>query len=119
MQRIPGVSRYRALPGGVRALGNGSKVGRETLAVAGRVASQAEALGHDNYRASKRAVTVGWKNETRAGAVVTSAGTSWYDVNNRVLVSALNGLGMVKYGPVDNKAARRRQAAKAAGKGKK
>lgn len=88
LRRIPGSKHYQADPGGLRAVGASSAVGREALRLAQAVASQAGSTGQGSYEAVPAPVRGGWDNEERAGAIVRESTVSLRDRKGRVLLGA-------------------------------
>ena len=86
LQRVPGVRGYFADSGGLRELAQSAQMQAATLAVAQRMAGNAEAVGSGSYEAAPQTVLAGWANERRAGAVVRETDPHWRDARDAVLI---------------------------------
>lgn len=80
------MSRYKPDDYGLRKLGQSPGMAEATLAVAKRMAGNAQAVGDSKYEAENRTVTAGWANEKRAGAVVRESEPSWEDWRDSILL---------------------------------
>lgn len=75
-------SSYKPVPSGVRAVLATAGMSRASVAVARELAGNAQAVGHGKYVGAPATVIAGWKNERRAGAVVSESqphGKDWED----------------------------------------
>lgn len=70
----------------IREFMTGSEVGKASMEIAQRLAGNANAVGDSKYEASPATVTVGWRNERRAGAVVRETEPSWKDARDSILL---------------------------------
>ena len=77
---------YRAEERGMREIGASPAMSAEMVAVAQRIAGNAEAVGSGDYESAPSTVTVGWANERRAGAVVRESRKDWRDSRDAILV---------------------------------
>ena len=80
------MSRYKPDDYGLRKLGQSRDMAAATLAVAKRMAGNAQAVGDSTYEAENQTVTAGWANEKRAGAVVRESEPHWRDWRDSVLL---------------------------------
>jgi hypothetical protein len=80
--------------GGLREIGSSSAMGAECLAVAQRLAGNAQAVGDGDYGAERSTVTAGWRNERRAGAVVRETRQDWEDWREAILVRVTRSMGV-------------------------
>lgn len=78
--------KYEADHKGIRELANSPGMAAEVLAVAQRMAGNANAVGDSTYEAAPATVTVGWENERRAGATVREVHHEYKDARDRVLL---------------------------------
>lgn len=85
---------YRAVDRGMREIGSSSAMSAEMVAVAQRIAGNAEAVGHGDYEAEASTVTVGWQNERRSGAVVRESRQDWKDWRDAILVRVTQAMGV-------------------------
>jgi len=90
------VSKYEALPLGLRTLGNSPGVAKAVLDVAVRMAGNAEAVGDSTYEAAPAKVTAGWNNEERAGAVVREVERDWEDSRDAILLRVADAMKVRK-----------------------
>lgn len=77
---------YKSIEAGLKAVGQSPALGKVALSAARELqalSNQNDPAG--NYEASQKTVTVGWKNERRAGAVVRETTPSWRGRQNRTL----------------------------------
>jgi hypothetical protein len=72
----------------------GPEVGKASMEVAQRLAGNANAVGDSKYEAAPAAVTVGWRNERRAGAVVRETEPSWKDARDSILLRVAEQMGV-------------------------
>lgn len=85
--------RYKPDPKGLREIGRDPRLGAVCQAVAEQGSALANQLDPDgNYQASRRTVTAGWRNESRAGAVISQTSSSWRAERDRVLVQVASRL---------------------------
>lgn len=92
LHRVPGSRHYQAEDRGFREIGSSSAVGAEMVAVAERVAGNAQAVGDGEYEAKPSTVTAGWANERRSGAVVRESNPHWRDSRDAILVRVLSSM---------------------------
>jgi hypothetical protein len=92
LHRVPGSRRYQAEDRGFREIGSSSAVGAEMVAVAERIAGNAEAVGDGEYEAKPSTVTAGWANERRSGAVVRESDPHWRDSRDAILVRVMQAM---------------------------
>lgn len=90
------MSKYEALPLGLRKLGNSPGVAKAVLDVAVRMAGNAEAVGDSTYEAAPAKVTAGWDNEERAGAVVREVERDWEDSRDAILLRVADAMKVRK-----------------------
>jgi len=88
------VSSYRPRNTGLRELGQSAAMGAATLAVAQRMAGNADAVGDSTYEAANTTVTAGWANERRAGAVVRESERDWRDSRDRILLRVAGAMSV-------------------------
>jgi len=79
-------SKYEPLSAGLRAVAKSPGMAQATLAVARRLAGNANAVGDSEYEAANQTVTAGWRNEKRQGAVVRETDPHWRDWRDSVLL---------------------------------
>lgn len=78
---------------GLAAIARDPRLGAECLKLAATGAAIANAIDPDgSYRAELRTVSGGWRNEPRAGAVITQTAQSWAAERDRVLVEVTRQL---------------------------
>ncbi|WP_324644156.1 hypothetical protein [Pseudarthrobacter sp. LT1] len=90
------MSKYEALPLGLRKLGNSPGVSKAVLDVAERMAGNANAVGDSKYEAATAKVTAGWDNEERAGAVVREVEHDWEDSRDAILLRVADAMRRVR-----------------------
>ena len=83
------MAKYTPLPSGFRELGQSDWAKDTTLAVAKKIAGNANAVGDSKYEAESRTMRAGWANEPRAGAVAAETQRDWRDSRDAVLVRVL------------------------------
>lgn len=84
---------YKPDPRGMAQLGQDPKLGAVclTTALAGAaIANQLDPQG--NYSASTQTVIAGWRNERRAGAVISQNSESWKAQRDRVLIQVTRAM---------------------------
>jgi len=86
------VSKYEALDIGLKQIAQSPEIAAQTLAVAKRIAGNANAVGDSKYEAESLTVTAGWDNERRAGAVVRETDPHWKDWRDAVLLRVTNAM---------------------------
>lgn len=70
--RVPGSRNYRAVSDAIVNISTAPKLQAQTLAAAQRIRDQAAGMDRlGQYVAQPRTIPSGWRNEPRAGAVVT------------------------------------------------
>lgn len=92
MKKIPGVSGYRAISQGVKALGQDAAVAAASQEAAARIQAEANRLGSDTYSRGGRTVRIGWSHDQRSGAAVSGSGDPEHaprDAKDEVLKQAL------------------------------
>lgn len=92
LHRVPGSKSYMADDSGLKDLGTSAAVGAATLAAAQRLAGNAQAVGRGEYEAKPATVTVGWRNERRAGAVVRESRRDWRDTRDAILLRVADSM---------------------------
>jgi hypothetical protein len=92
LHKVPGSRVYLSDDSGLKDLGSSSAVGAATLAAAQRLAGNAQAVGRSEYEARPATVTVGWKNERRAGAVVRESRADWRDTRDAILLRVADSM---------------------------
>lgn len=83
---------YKPDHGGLRDIGSSAEMGAACLAVAERIAGNAQAVGEGDYGAERRTVTGGWRNERRAGAVARETRQDWEDWREAILVRVVRSM---------------------------
>ncbi|SEI44747.1 hypothetical protein SAMN04487917_101342 [Arthrobacter sp. yr096] len=86
------MSKYEPLDIGLKQIAQSSEVQAATLAVAQRMAGNANAVGDSKYEAASQTVTAGWDNERRSGAVVRETEPHWKDWRDGVLLRVANAM---------------------------
>jgi len=89
LRKLRGSQSYSADDSGLSELGSNSKVAAAALDAAKRLAGNAEAVGRGKYEAKPATVTVGWKNEQRAGAVVREVDPDYRDARDSILLRVM------------------------------
>jgi hypothetical protein len=87
-------SNYKPDYGGLREIGSSTAMGAECLAVAERLAGNANAVGEGEYSAERATVLGGWRNERRAGAVVRGREDDWEDWREAILVRVTRSMAV-------------------------
>ena len=90
------MSKYEALPLGLKQLGQSPGMSKAAMEVAQRLAGNANAVGDSTYEAAPATVTAGWANEKRAGAVVRESEPHWRDWRDRVLLRVADSMKVRK-----------------------
>lgn len=73
---------YKPVPSGMREILASPGMSKASVSVAKELAGNAQAVGHGKYVGAPATVIAGWRNERRAGAVVSEAdphGKDWED----------------------------------------
>lgn len=73
---------YKPVPSGMREILASLGMSKASVSVAKELAGNAQAVGHGKYIGAPATVIAGWRNERRAGAVVSEAdphGKDWED----------------------------------------
>lgn len=86
LHRVPGSRHYKADDDGLRQIGSSTAMSAAVVAVAERLAGNAQAVGDGDYDAKPSTVTVGWQNERRSGAVVRESNPHWRDSRDAILL---------------------------------
>ena len=86
--------RYRPDHDGLRQIAQSAAMKSATLAVAERMAANADSVGDSSYEAESTTVTAGWQNERRAGAVVRESSPHWRDWRDRVLLRVRDSMSV-------------------------
>lgn len=86
LHKIRGVKNYMAEDRGLKDFGTSAALAAASLALAQRLAGNAQAVGRGDYTAGPATVTVGWANERRAGAVVRESRRDWRDTRDAILL---------------------------------
>lgn len=71
---------------------NSSMIGKASFEVANRLAGNAAAVGESTYEAARTTVTVGRRNESRAGAVVREVNPNFRDARDQVLLRTADSM---------------------------
>jgi hypothetical protein len=85
---------YRPDDDGLRQIAQSSGMKAATLAVAQRMAGNANSVGDSSYEAESATVTAGWRNERRAGAVVRESNPHWRDSRDRILLRVRDAMSV-------------------------
>lgn len=84
---------YKPDTRGIAEIARDPRLGAVCVSVASAGAALANQVDPDGaYRAAGRTVSAGWRNESRAGAVIAQTGSSWAAERNRVLVEVARQL---------------------------
>lgn len=73
---------YKPVPSGMREILASPGMSKASVSVAKELAGNAQAVGHGKYVGAPATVIAGWRNERRAGAVVSETkphGKDWED----------------------------------------
>lgn len=73
---------YKSVPSGMRETLSSPGMSDASVALAKKLAGNAQAVGHGKYIGAPASVIAGWQNERRAGAVVSESqphGKDWQD----------------------------------------
>lgn len=79
-------SKYEAVSAGLKQIALSPGMAQASLAVARKLAGNAQAVGDSKYEAANQTVTAGWANEKRQGAVVRETDPHWRDWRDSVLL---------------------------------
>lgn len=83
---------YRPVPSGLREVLASQGMSDASVALAREVAGNAQAVGKSKYVGAPAAVTSGWNNERRAGAVVSESQTHGKDWENAILLRTVSAM---------------------------
>jgi hypothetical protein len=95
LRKLRGSKSYSADDSGLSELGSNPKVAAAALEAGKRLAGNAEAVGRGTYEAKPAIVTVGWKNEKRAGAVVREVDPDFRDARDSILLRVMASMKAV------------------------
>jgi hypothetical protein len=87
---------YKPNDYGLSKLAQSPGMAAASMAVAQRLAGNANAVGDSTYEAAPSTVTAGWANEKRAGAIVRESQPHWRDWRDRVLLRVADSMKVRK-----------------------
>lgn len=90
LRRVRGSKNYKAEDNGLREIGQSAAMGAASLNEAQRLVGNIESVAEGKYEAESSTVTAGWKNESRAGAIVRESEPHWRDWRDAVMVRVLD-----------------------------
>lgn len=94
LYRIPGVKNYMGTNEGLVEIATSAKLGAAALEAANRLAGNAQAVGRGTYEAKPATVTAGWRNERRAGAIVSEVVPDGRDSRDAILLRVAESMAV-------------------------